>query len=504
MKLILVVLTILLSAVSVSAQTTFYVSTTGNNANDCTQAQSTSTPKLTLASALGCVTPGAGDIIKMRGGTYAVGVIDPPSGTSYANALTITNYPGETVTINGIDTDPALWITGPHSYVIIGGDVPCSNGSSCHFVIDAAPTTSGNCIKWTSVSAGIKPPDHIRLINAECKGANFSGILTADRGVAGQGFYDFQYLHVHDNGSRANLDHGLYLETPSNLVEYVDTHDNAAYGLQFDNGPTDNSIARFNKIYHNAQIVGGGGGVYLHNTSTGPIDFYNNLIYNNNDGTDSNGYGIQVRTHGAHVYNNTFYANVSINLYVLSESDGSFIRNNISYGVVGSPPEDARLEGTVNVTFENNLIGSSSIVRISDTGTVLNNNILSSNPLFLSTITPDLHIPSNSPAKDMGQDLSAILTTDYDGNTRPQGSAWDIGAYESRSSASIRLAYRLGSFAILFFFIGMLMILILGLSISRTLTVRRERLRLEEHRSATIYWQERTAKRKAPSAINRY
>jgi hypothetical protein len=33
-------------------------------------------------------------------------------------------------------------------------------------------------------------------------------------------------------------------------------------------------------------------------------------------------------------------------------------------------------------------------------------------------------------AKDAGVSLSSYFTTDKDGVTRPQGSAWNIGAYE--------------------------------------------------------------------------
>ncbi len=48
------------------------------------------------------------------------------------------------------------------------------------------------------------------------------------------------------------------------------------------------------------------------------------------------------------------------------------------------------------------------------------------NPL----LETNYHLQSNSPAINNGTDLSAFFTTDFNGISRPQGSAWDIGAYE--------------------------------------------------------------------------
>lgn len=53
----------------------------------------------------------------------------------------------------------------------------------------------------------------------------------------------------------------------------------------------------------------------------------------------------------------------------------------------------------------------------------------------------DLRIGANSPAKDAfptAQAPTGIFTTDYSGVNRPQGAAWDIGAYEYYEQGSIR------------------------------------------------------------------
>ncbi|MDO8748652.1 MAG: putative Ig domain-containing protein [Candidatus Omnitrophota bacterium] len=45
----------------------------------------------------------------------------------------------------------------------------------------------------------------------------------------------------------------------------------------------------------------------------------------------------------------------------------------------------------------------------------------------------DFHLLASSPAIDAGADASAIVLRDYDGNTRPQNSIYDIGAFEYAS-----------------------------------------------------------------------
>lgn len=47
----------------------------------------------------------------------------------------------------------------------------------------------------------------------------------------------------------------------------------------------------------------------------------------------------------------------------------------------------------------------------------------------------DFHLRPDSPAVDNGASLGALYAKDADGNSRPQGAGWDIGAYESKAAA---------------------------------------------------------------------
>src|SRR5262245_50297045 len=64
-----------ISDAMISAASTFYVATTGNDAVSCTTAQNSVTPKLTISNAMRCL--GAGDTLFIRGGKYDEGISIP-------------------------------------------------------------------------------------------------------------------------------------------------------------------------------------------------------------------------------------------------------------------------------------------------------------------------------------------------------------------------------------------------------------------------------------------
>jgi hypothetical protein len=93
----LLILTILIYSGELSAES-LYVSTTGNDSNSCSAAQSTSTPKQHFAGANGALAClASGDTLYVRAGTYTE-KIDAPviaNGTSWNSATTIIAYPGD-------------------------------------------------------------------------------------------------------------------------------------------------------------------------------------------------------------------------------------------------------------------------------------------------------------------------------------------------------------------------------------------------------------------------
>ncbi len=61
-------------------------------------------------------------------------------------------------------------------------------------------------------------------------------------------------------------------------------------------------------------------------------------------------------------------------------------------------------------------------------------NLLDINPQFVDPASENYHLLSPSPAIDAGYDLGSVVPDDFDGVSRPQGVAYEIGAYEFQSS----------------------------------------------------------------------
>lgn len=381
----------------------------GDDSRSCMTATSVTTPKRTFASAIACLGPG--DTLYARGGTYNESIITSPSGTSWASKVRITNYPGETVWLA-----PTVANAGGR---VIWFDCNCSYIEFDGINLDGRPAAVTGI--WTSTNNGLNP-HHIRIQNAEIiggaqgAGANVQfGAHGADVAIGAIGSNEAINLTIHGGGltecgSYTCASLAVYLIGPGNLVENCNMYDPSGAFVQiYSRGdPANNNIVRNNRM-HDLSRVGDSSEVWGILVATGTNNqVYNNVIYNiTYVGSNPVGDGaIAIAGTGTKVYNNTLYNNINSGIITGTGAVSADIRNNITY-----------LSGVTN--YSN-----------SGTGTTHTNNLEGIDPVFVSTGSQNFRLQSTSPARDAGTPLGSVLTTDLEAIPRPQGPAWDIGAYE--------------------------------------------------------------------------
>ncbi len=213
-----------------------------------------------------------------------------------------------------------------------------------------------------------------------------------------------------------------------------------------------------NRIYNNA-FLGALNSVFTTDgTDNNTTDFwlYNNVFINSGWDTIAIGLDSNIQTlQRIYIFNNDFidsggggYAPLTININNASATITDMqIVNNIFYNSGNRSGQPLiSIEGSATptqcnaITFSYNLInagsGGTTATRCSSLSPWTQSaGALTGAPSFSNysagSLSSDLHLSSSdTAAKDHGTSLSAYFTSDKSGVARPQGSAWDIGAYE--------------------------------------------------------------------------
>jgi hypothetical protein len=394
----------------------FHVSPSGDDARSCAEAGDEATPKRTLNDAVQCLSPGA--TLVVHAGTYVEALDDVISaGTSWSAPVTLRAAPGELVTLRPAGGAYAIRIYGSQrAYIAIEG-----------FVVDGRNLTR-DAINITGPGSPATAPHHIRLRDLEVLNA-------AEAGVYLGGYTqhnELTRLRVHDN-LRASVDQqagievehggrntiedceifnhqgdGIVLHTgevtepgweSQDVVRRNDAHDNREQGIHLYGG------AGRSQVYDN-RAWNNWGGVTL---SYGPANvlIYNNVVWNNDKG---GGCGLLLHdgVDDAKIYNNTSFSNPYGLCIVAYQAGWDSHRVLVKNNVVFANDQDLNDLG-LGTIFESNLIGV--------------------DPGFVDASSADLRLRSDSAARDAGVALADVMT-DIDGVPRPQGSAYDIGAFE--------------------------------------------------------------------------
>ena len=309
----------------------------------------------------------AGDTLFVKSGTYNEAFFNKPtSGTSWSNPTRVAVFPGDSVTIKPSSGSIGFNFTGTNFH---------------HIIIDGFKIVGGH--------GGVKITDghHMRFSNLEITGYKSSGLIVVPwQGAAD--FNEFINLKVHDNNpdsGKGDLSHGIYIASSNNLVENSQWYNITGWGIQLYLSSCSKCV-NDNIIRGNIMHDNGTGGAVIARGQGNLV--YNNISYNHTFD------GLRLDS-GNKAYNNTLYKNNAFGI-----SGGTGVKNNILYKNGGA------------------ISGGSD-----------KSNNFTSNPQFVDESNFNFKLQPNSPAIDAGMFLSDVQT-DIEGMPRPQGSSYDIGAYE--------------------------------------------------------------------------
>jgi hypothetical protein len=366
---------------------TYYVAKSGSNDYSCNQAQSASTPKLTIAAGLSCLS--AGDTLVIKSGVYAESIGSAiPAGTSTSNRTKLMGSGGEKWTLRPASAGACT------SASVIRPGVSRPNIEIRDAIIDA----NNVCGNGVVLEGGRSWLHHSEILN-------WTGYGGYNDGNGGLGSNILSHLYIHDGGT-TNLDHGIYVETANNIIEYNTIHNATGHGIhQFHNDADDssNNIIRYNYVHSNGSrgiLIGSG----------------DNNIAHHNISVGNGAAGIATGFRGpdnSQVYNNTIHDN-----------DGSCV--------------EVR-SGSINTKVRNNLCLSNKINTVTDngTGSELSSNRLSTDATLVMDAPNNLFSPrSGSMLIDAGEHISGFSSGKF------LGLAPDEGAIEfvPSQSATIPMA----------------------------------------------------------------
>jgi parallel beta-helix repeat protein len=402
---------------------TYYVTTSGSDANAGTEAQ----PWRTIQKA--AVTLVAGDTVYIKAGTYNEKVFPKNSGIP-GNYITYAAYPGDIVTLDGTGITPdwhdALFTIEGKSYIKISG---------LRLINSLSPYGS----EGVYLKEGMRQ-DHIMIEknyfhniygpavcaysceNLIIDNNEITEVNVDESSGEAISVYDIHTFEFKNNHIYRTYKEGIDVQASSNGKIYNNyIHNVSRIGIYLDawDGP-DHDI----DIYQNVVHDNGGDGISMAIEQEGgslkDISIYNNIVYNNGySGIAVSSYFFSTPRENIKVINNICYNNGHDGIFVGDVPvENSVIRNNIcvknqGYQIASHSPSV--------LTIDNNLIDGST--------QIYGHDAVIADPGFVNPSKANFHLRQDSPAIDAGSAVD-VPSDDFDGNPRPQGAGYDIGAFE--------------------------------------------------------------------------
>ncbi len=371
----------------------------------------------------------AGDIVYIRGGAFSD--IDPAS--PGWDAILVLD--AETA-VTGTAERPVAYIGYPGEPPVLGnpaarrGVLLLTSGQPSQYYVFAnlrftqssspLPLTGiGHRVVGNYVYEGAFDDTGTIGVNGNTSQIKIFGNLLRNNGAPGEKLHHGLYIggfginrDIEVGWNQIQDQHGgravqLFGHVDGDRMENIRIHDNLVSGSELNNivlGGTDGSTEVLGAIdVYNNVIVGSGDAGLRIDDPQGTVGIRNNVLYNNGSPGFNGNAQVYVQRAGAGritLQNNILYAGTGQTYYLFEPGvDASVFNlatNNLVYNAGECPAWGA---GCINA-----------------------------NPLFAGGASMDFNLQAQSPAIDAG--ISTGIGRDYLGLARPQGGAYDIGAYE--------------------------------------------------------------------------
>lgn len=418
---------------------TYYVSTSGNDANN----GALSTPFRTITH--GASVAQAGDTVYVRGGVYNDLVRISSKGTSTAH-VGIFAYAGELPVIDGTGTASAtdLVVFSSAQYVDFSG---FEVRNSTHIGVCIYPgsflTISNNNIHgsvrngiWAGYSTFGTTSDLTITGNTVWNNVLENQNRTMSGGWAQAiGTQNANRVTITQNKVYDNYGEGIaYVLSDGGTIKKNEVYDNYSVEIYLDNAQTttvDSNLAyttgnsNYYRSGYPASGIGSANESYSTSNPLNTLTIVNNIVLNSKYGfyysNEANGGGLQNVT----VANNTFYKGAVDLLWIASAAhSNSFVENNVFYQV-GNVMTNVAGSG---VTYRNNDWYGGTAGTAAGSGDVLADPRLANAGGLTAA---DYKLTLGSPAVASGLTLSNV-TLDYFG--APRAVAYDLGAHQLGST----------------------------------------------------------------------
>lgn len=461
--------------------TTYYVSTSGDNSNACTSA---SAPCLTIGAAVG--KSRAGDIVQIGAGTYRESLSVTRAGVA-GSPIIIRGHDGSGCPTTAVNDPNSPTGTRPNSKVLLNGSISIS---ASYITVDCIHLLGAGVSMNSGLTGGSIINNEMDGNGSSSPGAgiSFSGIGNVTSANYSTNFvFTANYIHGMSTGFfgmcssctfSENEIFALTGDEPGSDHDYLDFWGvGSTVSHNYMHGNTCNACNGYDCHMDCIQAwntTGNGTEVSKNNTFTRNVCFnhHEGIIMQDNAGNgDISGWTVTNNVFGYPPYDdgsghmctagaahpwcwifetgklgsNTFSNNTCIaGTMGFRSNQGSAVFNDNIYYTPGSTTTIYDVTG-VPVTGNNNLYfaASGNFSRGSFGGDVVNKD-----PAFVSTgsggttqcIGCNYNIQATSAAIDAGISTAPSVTVDLLNTSRPQGAAYDIGAYEYTSGSQTQPA----------------------------------------------------------------